>query len=365
MYFSSGPDAARVSGPNCLTAEAVVTSFLRSMGQIPDIVKLFAGRQIAVFGDVVADQFLNGTISRVSREAPVFILRHDATETRPGAAANAAANIASLGGVPRLIGLVGEDRESDLLRSALRSAKVASDGLISDPALRTTTKVRVLAGQHYAPRQQVIRIDYENDAAIPAETRAGLVRAITEVANVSDGVVISDYGYGVVESSSYEAIREVCLGRGIPLIVDSRMSLAAYQGATSATPNQEEAESMIGRGFSADDCEAMRKDLGHEAVLVTRGNKGMILAEKGRAPFLIEAVGSTVPVDVTGAGDTVIAAYALGLAAGLTFAEAARVANHAGGLVVMKRGTATATSEEVAASLADERPSDASDAAGQ
>lgn len=311
-----------------------------------------SGKRIVIAGDLVADQFLNGTISRVSREAPVFILRHDDTETRPGAAANTAANVASLGGVAILVGVVGDDANGDLLTGSLNST-VSTDGVIRVGGLQTTTKVRVLAAQHYAARQQVIRIDYENSRILNDEERQALRTNFAASAENADAIVLSDYGYGVVDETLFATARDLAAGKKIPLIVDSRSRLNDFAGATSATPNQEEVEQILGRAFTKKDCEDLRHTLGLEALLVTRGNQGMLLFESGREPVAIEAVGSSEPVDVTGAGDTVIAAYALGLAAGMNYFEAARIANYAGGIVVMKKGTSIATAEELASSIAE------------
>jgi rfaE bifunctional protein kinase chain/domain len=310
----------------------------------------FSGKRIAIAGDLVADQFLSGTIARVSREAPVFILRHDETETRPGAAANTAANVASLGGEAVLIGVVGDDANARLLLDALGSS-VDTSGVLTVAGDRTTTKLRVLAAQHYAARQQVIRIDYENSRTLSGDSRRTLQASLISACERVDAIVLSDYGYGVVDDGLFATAQRIAEEDRIPLIVDSRSRLREFAGATSATPNQEEVEQLVGVGFTEADCELLREKLGLRSLVVTRGNKGMLVVEEGRPPVSIDAVGSNEPVDVTGAGDTVIAAYALGLAAGLSFVEAARIANHAGGIVVMKKGTATASADELARSL--------------
>lgn len=316
-----------------------------------ELIAALAGRKVVVLGDLVADQFLSGTISRVSREAPVFILRHDDTETRPGGAANAAANIASLGGAAEIVGILGTDANASLLRSSLGEAGVGLGGIVDAAEIKTTTKVRVLAGQHYAARQQVIRIDYENGAPVSDEIQSRLADRLQAAASEAAAIVVSDYGYGVVSAMLYEKVREIAKARSIPVVADSRFRLTEFVGATSATPNQDEVEHILGKNFTTRDCEALRERLGLDSLLVTRGNKGMLLIENGRAPREIDSVGSTEPVDVTGAGDTVIAAYALGVAAGLSYFEAAEIANHAGGIVVMKKGTATATAAELADSI--------------
>ena len=169
-------------------------------------------------------------------------------------------------------------------------------------------------------------------------------------------MIVSDYNCGVVTSEVFEKARSVAQERGIPLIVDSRFRLTEFSGATTATPNREEVENILGKDFSIDDCASLRVRLGYRSLLVTNGNQGMLLIEEGREPLNIDAIGSKEPVDVTGAGDTVIAAYALGLASGLSFADAATIANHAGGIAVMKKRTATVTAEELIRSLHSEDP---------
>ncbi|CAN5591217.1 MAG: bifunctional heptose 7-phosphate kinase/heptose 1-phosphate adenyltransferase [Pyrinomonadaceae bacterium] len=311
----------------------------------------FPKKRIVIIGDLVADQFLHGTIARVSREAPVFILRHDETETCAGGAANAAVNVASLGGEPILIGVVGKDANGGLLLGKLRQSGVNCDCIVVDSSVRTTTKIRVLAGQHYATRQQVIRIDYENDTKLSPSLRQQLVGKIENTLQNADAIVISDYNYGIADTGIFEKAREVAKRKSIPLLIDSRFRLGDFPGATTATPNQDEVEQLIGKNFTSEQCSALRERLGFQSLLVTRGNKGMLLLTENEPPRLINAIGSVEPVDVTGAGDTVIAVYSLGLASGLSFLEAAEIANHAGGIVVMKKGTASVTASELMESL--------------
>lgn len=311
----------------------------------------FPKRKVVIVGDLVADQFLHGTISRVSREAPVFILRHDETETLCGGAANAAANVASLGGEAVLVGFVGQDLNGEMLLKELHASNVLCDFVVASEKLQTTTKMRVIAGQTYTPRQQVIRIDYENRTTIEADLEAQLIKNLRAAVEKADAIIISDYKYGVASPKIIETAMQIAHEKQIPLVADSRFRLANLRGATSATPNQEEVEEILGKNFTDADCVKLCADYGFEALLVTRGNKGMLLIEKNKTPLHFEAIGGKEPVDVTGAGDTVIATYALALASGLGFAESANLANHAGGIVVMKKGTAAVGGDELIASL--------------
>jgi D-glycero-beta-D-manno-heptose-7-phosphate kinase len=316
------------------------------------IVNRFPQRRIVVVGDSVADQFVYGAISRVSREAPVLILAHEHTETVPGGAANCAANLASLGAAVSLISVAGEDEAGRALVEKLKAAGVDCSGLLTSQTLRTTTKVRILAGQLHSTRQQVIRIDYEGKPLNDPELRSQLQKQVLKQVQTADAVIISDYNYGVADAEMSAFTRDAAIAREIPVFADSRFNLPNFSGFTSATPNQSEVEQLLGEQFSdehelATAGEKLRDQLGYRALLVTRGSQGMMLLEAGVAPVHIDAVGAREPVDVTGAGDTVMAAYSLALASDSSFSDAACLANHAGGLVVMKRGTASVTREEL------------------
>ncbi|MGI8555576.1 MAG: bifunctional heptose 7-phosphate kinase/heptose 1-phosphate adenyltransferase [Pyrinomonadaceae bacterium] len=311
----------------------------------------FPQKKVVIVGDLVADQFLRGTIARVSREAPVFILRHDETETLAGSAANAAVNAATLGGKAVLIGVVGEDANGSALLEKLRESNVDCRLIVACEKFQTTTKLRVLAGQHYAARQQVIRIDYENKNTLAEDLRNKLQENFLAAVTDADVVIISDYSYGVASRELTETIMKAAAEKNIPVLVDSRFRLEDFPNVTSATPNQDEVEQILGKNFSDDDCVKLCEKLNYKSLLVTRGNLGMLLVEKDKKPLFLEAVGAKEPVDVTGAGDTVIAAFSLALASGLSFAESAKLANHAGGIVVMKKGTAAVSAEELVDSL--------------
>jgi rfaE bifunctional protein kinase chain/domain len=320
------------------------------------IIERFAERRLLVIGDSIADQFIHGAISRVSREAPVFILRHEQTETVPGGAANCAMNLASLGAKVSLISVAGDDEPGRALVEKLKSAGVDCSGVITSEAIRTTTKVRILAGQLHSTRQQVIRIDYEDEPLNNPDLRAQLRDSVRRQMQTADAAIISDYNYGVADDGLIAFARDEATTRGIPIVADSRFGLSNFVGFTSATPNEDEVEHLLGRQFTKlseleSECERLRGRLGYRALLVTRGGHGMVLLQDGVPPVRLEAVGAHEPVDVTGAGDTVMATYALALACGSSFSDAARLANYAGGLVVMKRGTATVMQEELEHSI--------------
>ena len=327
------------------------------MSRLDDIVKDFAQKRIVVIGDTIADQFIYGEISRVSREAPVFILRHEHTETTPGGAGNCAANLAALGAEVSLVSVVGDDEPGRSLLEKLSAAGVNCDQVSILSEHRTTTKVRILAGQIHSTRQQVIRIDYDNDAELNAKIRNRLGSAVSEAVTDVDAVIISDYNYGAADPEIGAAVRQATRHSKVPVLADSRFRLSSFPGFTSATPNEDEVEELLGAEHADEAAlesasEQLRQRLGYKALLVTRGSHGMTLVEANVAPLHLDAVGSRQPVDVTGAGDTVIATYALALASGSSFVDAARLANFAGGIVVMKRGTAALSTEELLSSIA-------------
>lgn len=325
-----------------------------------NIIRSFSQRKLLIVGDSIADKFLYGSISRVSREAPVFILRHELTETVPGGAANCALNLAALGANVSLISLAGNDEAGIALRDKLSTAGVNVDKLILSEKVQTTTKVRILAGHAHANKQQVIRVDYEdgplNDLELRQTIHANLLNALAS----AGAIILSDYNYGLVDQEVIELVRDAQKTRNIPVLVDSRFRLSEFSGFTAATPNQDEVEHLVDGPIDSlakleASAESLRQKLQYKALLVTRGGRGMMLLQDGDLPLHIPAVGAEQAVDGTGAGDTVIATFALALASGSSFSEAAHLANHAGGLVVMKRGTASITSLELEHSINDSK----------
>ncbi|HEX8029744.1 MAG TPA: PfkB family carbohydrate kinase [Vicinamibacterales bacterium] len=312
------------------------------------------GKRVVVFGDLIADEFVYGRIARVSREAPVLILEYDATEIVPGGAGNAANNVATLGGIVRLVSLVGRDEAGRRLYQVLpRSVERA--GLSRPGGYRTPLKTRILAGGIHSAKQQVVRIDRYTSETVSDQHRALAERAARQAIKTADAVLISDYGSGLVQPRFVAELAATVRGktRRVPMLIDSRYALTRYRGLTACTPNESEVEQVL--GVKIDDNKSVLERAGRtllkrtrmESVLITRGSRGMALFQPGKPTVHIPIYGSDQIADVTGAGDTVMATMTLALAAGGTFEEAARLANHAGGLVVMKRGTATVSAAEL------------------
>jgi len=320
------------------------------------LVDRFRDRRVAVIGDFIADEFIYGDITRVSREAPVLILKYDSTEVIPGAAGNAANNVAALGGVVPAVGLIGRDDIGRRLVKELHP-RVRKSNLVRSSEHRTTVKTRILAGGVHSAKQQVVRIDREDTSEIRSDTRKALTKSVEVALKRCDAVLISDYGSGLVSPGLVRSIKSHMESRGrrrpIPILIDSRYGLMNYRGLGACTPNESEVEQML--GVTIDDDLGVLERAGRTllrrtrmgCVLITRGSRGMALFESRRRTVHIPIFGSDQISDVTGAGDTVIATLALSLAAGASFLEGAQLANYTGGLVVMKRGTATVTLDEL------------------
>jgi rfaE bifunctional protein kinase chain/domain len=322
------------------------------------LIDAMSGRTVAVVGDVLADEFVYGRVARVSREAPVLILEYDSTEIVPGGAGNAANNVAALGGRARLAAVVGRDDPARRLVGALHR-RVDARRVVRAAGHLTPLKTRILAGGIHSPKQQVVRIDRGVTARMSAETRKGFERATFDVIRRADAVLVSDYGSGLVSPALVTRIRRELGrdGRAIPVLIDTRYRLLGYTGLTACTPNESEVEQALGvrindnlrvlESSGRDILERTKMD----AVLITRGSRGMALFVRDADTVHIPIFGTDSIVDVTGAGDTVMATVALALASGASFEAAARLANYAGGLVVMKRGTATVSAEELRAAI--------------
>jgi rfaE bifunctional protein kinase chain/domain len=322
------------------------------------LVYALKGKRVAVVGDAVADEFVYGRVARVSREAPVLILEYDSTDVVAGGAGNAANNVAALGGRAALVAVVGRDDSGRRLIASLRPG-VDRRSIVRTAGRPTPVKTRILAGGVHSAKQQVVRIDRAVGRAIDGATRAEFLRRAVAASLRADVVLLSDYGSGLVTPAFASSIRTALKRKGsaAQILIDTRYRLLDYRGLAACTPNEAELEQALGVRID-DDVRVLERAgrrvlelTGMGAVLVTRGSRGMALFVAGTPTVHIPIFGSDEIADVTGAGDTVMATVALALAAGATFELAARLANYAGGLVVMKRGTATVSADELRAAV--------------
>lgn len=330
-----------------------MTAPLPSRDTLTQAIDRMAGVPLLVIADLVLDEFEYGEIGRVSREAPVLILNHRTTERLPGGGANAVNNLCALDGVPLVVGRVGQDEPGDHLLSLFRDRGIDISGIWRDPSFRTPVKRRILAGSAHSVRQQIVRIDRGGGPAAPVEGPPLLANVRDRMARAR-GALISDYDFGLIHPGSVAPFTAAVRSAGArPLLVDSRSHLGLFRGLSAATPNLHEAEAALGEPIG-DDHDALRRSGDHllrrldaEALVVTRGSLGMTLFEKNAPPSALPVYGTDEVADVTGAGDTVISVFALAVLSGSGYREAAILANYAGGIVVMKRGTATVSRDEL------------------
>jgi rfaE bifunctional protein kinase chain/domain len=335
---------------------AITIARLPNKGQsarLRRIVDAFPRLTITALADLVADEFVYGEISRVSREAPVLILRHRERTVVPGGGANAVYNLAALGVTVLPVGVVGDDESGRLLLKAFREKHISISGIAKLKGFPTVTKTRILAGMTHSARQQVVRVDREPDAELPRLYRNRLRDAAREFSHVSDALLVSDYGYGGADPELWDTLRATGTFDDVPVTLDSRYRMFDFHGVTAATPNEPEVEEALRIRIGNDDerlYAAGREVLTRmrlKSLVITRGRDGMVCFQAKKTPIEIPIHGSDQVADVTGAGDTVIATFTAALAAGADPEDAARLANYAGGIVVMKRGTATASREEL------------------
>lgn len=326
------------------------------------IIERFPRQHLVLLGDLVADEFIHGDISRVSREAPVLILKQRDKKILPGGGANAANNLIEMGARVTLVGAVGKDESGEALLRYFREKQVSTRHIMRVARYLTPTKSRVLGVLAHGHPQQIVRVDREPPAEISGGLRRQLTENVLRVLDKASALLVADYGYGTTNAAEVEVVaRRARRLRGrsqpLPITLDSRYDLLSYSGVTAATPNEPEIEQALGKRIGNDEDllhqlgRMVLRRQGFEALLITRGRQGMVLFEPRRAPRHLPIFGSDEVADVTGAGDTVIAAFTLALAAGGSFEQAALLANCAGGLVVMKRGTATVTRGELAEAI--------------
>jgi rfaE bifunctional protein kinase chain/domain len=307
----------------------------------------FAGKSIAVWGDFILDEYVYGNTNRVSREAPVLILSYNKREFSLGGGGNALLNLKALGAAPFPIGVIGSDTAGEEIIRILKSKGIPTDFLIQEKTFSTPAKIRILAGEENTRKQQILRIDREGRVPNTTNIRIKLVKHLRYAQEKANALLISDYNYFNVKENIYKKILPDFKKAKIPVAVDSRFRMLSFKQSTVSTPNEPEVEDAL-KIHLADEKDNLKKtgsrllkQTGAEAILLTRGSKGMVLFVKEKAPLYIPVHGTTDIVDVTGAGDTVISVFTLALTAGGTFSQAASLANYAGGLVVMKKGTAT------------------------
>jgi D-beta-D-heptose 7-phosphate kinase/D-beta-D-heptose 1-phosphate adenosyltransferase len=302
--------------------------------------------RLLVLGDLVLDEYVWGDVDRVSPEAPVPVVHVQDETVMLGGAGNVARNVAALGGTVGFCSVVGDDAAGRRAADLLAELGVGSKGLVAAQGRPTTRKTRVIARS-----QQIVRFDRETEAPLPPGPGRGLLEAVATELPGCDGVVLADYGKGVLSDSVGAEAMRCFLERGVPVVVDPKAALAPYRGAVLVKPNLREAEALSGvRIRNAEDLRRaaarLCEELGGASVVVTRGGEGMTLFEGGGPGVDVHTAAREV-FDVQGAGDTTIATLALALRVGASLLEAAVIANAAAGVVVGKVGTATASVEEV------------------
>jgi len=306
-------------------------------------------RRIVVYGDVMLDEFVWGDVTRISPEAPVPVVDIRRESVRLGGAANVVANLVALGARASLVGVIGNDRAGERLQVELGAvaAERADARLVTDEERPTTIKTRIIAHN-----QLVVRADRERRTPVAAQIEAELIAALERALERADALVISDYDKGVVTPRVLAAVLPRAMAANLPVLVDPKpRNFDAYRPATLVTPNHHEALRLTNSEDDTDEGMAeaarrLRTRVGCQAVLITRGERGMMLLDGDGAPVYVETVAREV-YDVTGAGDTVIATLAAALSVGASLVEAATLANHAAGIVVGKLGTATASAAEL------------------
>lgn len=328
--------------------------FNLSTARLEHLLAQFGQTRVLVVGDLFADEYVRGEVSRISREAPVLILNHRESRVVPGGAANAAANMASLSGCVEMAGVVGEDLMAQQLRDVLEQRGVDTALTLPDATRPTTTKSRISASSQQSVTQQIVRVDRESRHPVGPEVETALLQAIEARMGQVQAILLSDYGNGVLTPRLIAGILALAERSGTLVTVDSQGDLSRFPGAGILTPNQPEAEAMV--GFAIRDDESLAR-AGHallaaarsKAVLITRGGHGMALFEATGAMTTIPAFNRSEVFDVTGAGDTVVGTLTLALAAGATFPEAIVLANVAASIVVRRFGTSVTDVREVRA----------------
>ena len=314
--------------------------------------KKFNKINILIIGDMVADVYLKGNISRVSREAPVLVLEHAGEKIVPGGAANVVHNVATLGGQAFAVGLIGNDKAGSGLRDILNDKNVETTGLIVEENRPTITKTRIIAGGSATVSQQIVRIDQEVKASILKQSEESFINILKQVIDKIDAVVLSDYGSGMLSDKIRSFIIESCQEKNIKTIVDSRYDILKFEGVSFVKQNEAEAAKAVGFELTNEDAvvtagKILLEKLQAEGIIISRGEQGMSLIQDNGEIHHIPVVDKSEVFDVSGAGDTAVAAFILAIASGAKPVEATKIANFAAGIAVRKLGTATVSNEEL------------------
>lgn len=316
------------------------------MQKLDYVTKKIRGKKILIVGDMVADVYVDGRISRISREAPVLVLEEAGERIVAGGAANVVANVASMGGEVFAVGVLGDDKNAESLRKILGDNGVHLEGLVLDKTRPTISKTRIIAGGRATVNQQIVRIDRESKEPLSKKMEAALISKLDKILPNVDGIILSDYGAGTITDAVKKLVIQYSGQNKIPSIVDSRYNVGGFSGIGFAKQNDSELANFVGHAVNdmtsliSAGSELLSK-LNAHGVLITRGELGMSLFERGGAVHHIPVSDKSEVFDVSGAGDTCVAAFMLSITAGLTPAVAARVANYASGIAVRKMGTAT------------------------
>ena len=319
------------------------------MQELISVTNKMQGKQILVIGDVVADVYVDGRISRISREAPVLILEKAGEKVVAGGAANVVANAATLGAEVYAVGVIGDDAHAENLRTILKNLDVHIEGLVRDKSRPTISKTRIIAGGRATVSQQVVRIDSESKEPLSKKVEAELLTKIDKILPKVDGIIMSDYGSGTITANARKLITRYAGKKNLPNIVDSRYNIGTFEGVGYVKQNDSELGNFV--GYPLNDVKdligagtKLLTKLNVNGVLITRGEKGMSLFERNGATHHIPVSDMSEVYDVSGAGDTCVAAFLLALTAG-------KIANFASGIAVRKLGTSTVSATELISTL--------------
>ena len=329
---------------------------MNNLQKVDGVIEKIQDKKILVIGDMIADVYVDGKISRVSREAPVLVLEEVGEKVVAGGAANVVANVATLGGEVYALGVLGDDQNAESLRDILSKYDVHIEGLVLDKTRPTISKTRIIAGGRATVSQQVVRIDRESKEPLSKKMEAALLAKLDKILPQVEGIILSDYGAGTITDGVKKWLINFAGKNKIPTMVDSRYRIGDFNGVTYVKQNDSELANFIGHPLDdmtdfIDAGTQLLNKLNASGVLITRGELGMSLFERSGAVHHIPVTDKSEVFDVSGAGDTCVAAFMLAITAGMAPAQAARVSNVAAGIAVRKLGTSTVNFLELSHAL--------------